>query len=79
MEEFLKANWDEKNVKEAVKSLKDTDLDVEKAVETIKEFTDAGSNNSGFKKLQALVCEKGFKDGTIKTRYEKFTLSLICT
>lgn len=67
-EEFLKTHWEDEDVKTAVKLLTDEDLDVGKAVEFIKDLTEKNSNNAGLKKLQALIYQKGFENGELKSR-----------
>lgn len=66
-EEFLKEKWEDKEIKEAVKLLKDEELDVEKSIAILKELTEANSNNAGLAKLRALICKKGFDSGELKT------------
>lgn len=67
-EEFLKAQWENATVQEAVKLIKDEQLELTSALEAIKEGTDKRSNNQGIKTLQKLIYEKGYADGHITTQ-----------
>lgn len=66
-EEFLKAHWEEKDVKEAAKLLKD-DLDIEKCVALIKELTEKEDKNLGLRRLHSLISQMGYENGELKAR-----------
>lgn len=65
-ESFIKEAWEDETVKEAVKLLKDGDLDQEAATALIKELTQKNSENKGLKTIQGLIYKKGYKDGELK-------------
>lgn len=68
-DDFLKTNWDDEVVKEAVKLLQDNgDTDLKKATELFKELTEKNSENSGLKTLQGLIYKKGYADGELKAQ-----------
>lgn len=63
----MKAHWEEKDVKEAVKLLND-DLEIEKCVALIKELTEKEDKNLGLRKLHSLISQKGYESGELKGR-----------
>lgn len=65
-EEYLKANWDVNEVKEAVKELKDEELDIEKATKLLQQMTLDNEENKGLKTLQGMIYKKGYEDGELK-------------
>lgn len=68
-DEFLKTNWEDEIVKEAVKTLNtEKDLNLEEATKLFKEFTEASSSNAGLKTLQGLIYKKGYDGGDIKAQ-----------
>lgn len=68
-EAYLKTNWEDAAVKEAVKNLNpEKELDASAAFETIKELTDKNSENIGLKTLQGLLFKKGYEDGDLKAQ-----------
>ncbi|KAJ8925343.1 hypothetical protein NQ315_009173, partial [Exocentrus adspersus] len=65
-EDFLKAQWEDGTVKEAVKALKDTELDLAGATAAVKDLTEQNSENKGLKTIQGLIYKKGYEDGGLK-------------
>lgn len=66
----LKDNWEDEEVKKAVKFLQDGDaeLNVDGALEVFKKLTDEDSDNQGVKTLQGLIYKKGYSDGKLKAQ-----------
>ncbi|KAL1514009.1 hypothetical protein ABEB36_003338 [Hypothenemus hampei] len=67
-EEVLKSKWEEDSVKEAVKQLKEgeEEIDLDTAVNLIKELTESNSENPGLKTLQGIIYAKGYESGDLK-------------
>ncbi|KAL3286763.1 hypothetical protein HHI36_001256 [Cryptolaemus montrouzieri] len=66
IEEYLKNNWQDEEVKKAISQFEEKDLDVLKATELVKTLTEKNENNIGLKAIQGLVFTKGYKDGELK-------------
>lgn len=67
--EYLKTNWEDEAVKEAVKVLNDErELTVEEATKLFKELTESSSDNVGAKTLQGLIYKKGYVGGELKAQ-----------
>ncbi|KAJ8966773.1 hypothetical protein NQ314_003311 [Rhamnusium bicolor] len=67
-EDFLKTHWENDAVKEAVKILKDSELDLAGATTAVKEFTEQNSENKGLKTIQGLIYKKGYENGDLKAQ-----------
>lgn len=66
-EEYLKANWESDDVKEAVKELPEgAEAEVAKAVEQFTKATNDDTDNKGAKSLQGLIYKKGYESGDLK-------------
>lgn len=65
-EEYLKDNFDNEDVKKALKLLKEDLPDVAAAVAAFKELSAGGSDNEGLKIIQGLIYKEGYASEKLK-------------